>query len=96
MPFDFNSSATRTWQQQHVGLTADVCPDFQARALRPTSALLHFVRVGLGGVGWGWVGLGGVGWGWVGGAGTIPNLSFVTVHDLHLHLMLRCMIFTCT
>ena len=39
---------------------------------------------------------GGVGWGWVGGAGIIPNLSFVRVHDLHLHLMLRCMIFTCT
>ena len=57
--------------------------------------------VGLGGVGWGWVGLGGVGWGWVGlggvgGVGIIPNLSVATLHDLHLHLTLRYMIFTCT
>ena len=40
--------------------------------LEVTIGLLQLVgvlwgsRVGLGGVGWGWVGLGGVGWGWVG------------------------------
>ena len=39
---------------------------------------------------------GGVGWGWVGGVGIIPNLCLATLHDLHLHLMLRCMILTCT
>ena len=74
---------------QHVGSTVDVSPDFQSRAIRPTSALFSFMRAGLGGVGWGWVGLGGVGWGWVGGVGVIPNLSLATPHDLHLHLMLR-------
>ena len=37
----------------------------------------------------------GVGLGW-GGVGIIPNVSGATLHDLHLHLMLRYMIFTCT
>ena len=31
----------------------------------------------------------------VGGVGIIPNLSLATLPDLHLHLMLRCMILTC-
>ena len=35
----------------------------------------------------------GMGWG---GVGIIPNRSIATLHDLHLHLMLRYMIFTCT
>ena len=33
--------------------------------------------------------------GW-GGVGIIPNMSRARLHDLHLHLMLRYMIFTCT
>ena len=37
-------------------------------------------------MGWGW---GGVGWC---GVGIIPNVSRATLHDLHLHLMLRYMI----
>ena len=37
----------------------------------------------------------GVGLGW-GRVGIIPNVSGATLHDLHLHLMLRYMIFTCT
>ena len=40
-------------------------------------------------MGWGW------GWGW-GGVGIIPNVSLATLRDLHLHPMLRYMIFTCT
>ena len=30
------------------------------------------------------------------GAGVIPNVSLATLHDFHLHLMLRHMIFTCS
>ena len=37
----------------------------------------------------------GVGLGW-GGVGIIPNVSRATLHDPHLHLTLRYMIFTCT
>ena len=36
---------------------------------------------------------GGVGWG---GVGIIATVSMATLHDLHLHFMLRCLIFTCT
>ena len=31
-----------------------------------------------------------------GGVGIIPTGSMATLHDLHLHLMLRYLIFTCT
>ena len=30
------------------------------------------------------------------GAGVIPNVSLATLYDLHLHLMLRRMIFPCS
>ena len=81
---------------QHVGSTVGVCPEFQPWALRPTSCLFSVY-------GWGWVGLGG--WGGWGGDNTKPVSRYATwswfaldatLHDSHLHLMLRCMIFTCT
>ena len=34
----------------------------------------------------------GMGWG---GVGIIPNVALATLHDLHLHLMLHYLIFTC-
>ena len=37
----------------------------------------------------------GMGLGW-GGMGIMPNVSRATLHDHHLHLMLRYMVFTCT
>ena len=36
-----------------------------------------------------------LGWGW-GGVGIIATVSMATLQDLHLHFMLRYMIFTCT
>ena len=32
---------------------------------------------------------------WIGLGGIKPKLSLATVHDFHLHLMLRCVMFSC-